>query len=419
MKKHLRLTLAVILILAITMSLSSCYLINASNRNEIGEGATINVNGGDNYTVNITPNEANGVAAASKALMSAVSIYASFQKTQSSVWGSGSTVSAVSAGSGVIIDIDKDKGEAYILTNYHVVYDSESKTSNGISNDITVYLYGMEAAEYGIKATYVGGSMNYDLAVLKVEGSLVLMKSSAAAAVFGNSDNVAIYEDAIAVGNPEGKGISVTGGKINVDSEYINIYMSDTDSQSLVSLRVMRIDTPVNSGNSGGGLYNSKGELIGIVNAKKVSGSDGSSDVDGIGYAIPSNLAKSIADNIIFYCDGTDKECVYRAMLGITLGYTNMRTEYDDERGVLIKKEDVGVSEISLTSVALGKLKVNDRFLSITVAGETYEIYRTFHLIERMIDARVGDTVTFKILRDGNEMDISITVTADLLTPYE
>ncbi len=418
MKKRITIPVILILIICMTLSLSSCYLLNASGGNEIGNGATINVNGGDNYNVNITPSEANDVSAANKALMSAVSIYAKFQKTQSSIWGS-STVSATSAGSGVIIGLDKDNGSAYILTNYHVVYDSASKTTNHISNEISVYLYGMESAEYAINATYVGGSMNYDLAVLKVEGSLLLMQSNAMAVTFANSDEVAIYEDAIAVGNPEGTGISVTGGKINVDSEYINLYMDDGDSQSQISLRVMRTDAAVNSGNSGGGLFNSKGELIGIVNAKKMLSSDGEDTVDNIGYAIPSNVAKSIASNIIYYCDGTDKECVYRAMLGITLGYNNMRTEYDTETGLLTKKENVGVSEISNGSFAEGKLEVGDRFETITVGGVTHEIYRTFHLIERMLDARVGDTVVFGIVRGDEKMNISITITADMLTAYK
>ena len=88
--------------------------------------------------------------------------------------------------------------------------------------------------------------------------------------------------------------------------------MTAADGSATVSFRVMCTDTAVNSGNSGGGLYDNEGNLIGIVNAKIVD--DG---VENIGYAIPSNVAVSIAENIIDYCHGTDEERVQIALLGI------------------------------------------------------------------------------------------------------
>ena len=244
--------LSVLLILTLSLcSLSSCLLLQTDGiLGSLGEsssnGNTINVNGGPTYeNINITSAENQNLLAASKAVLSSVSI-----------------ITTSAAGSGVIYEIDKERGEAYIITNYHVVYEQGSKT--GIASAIKVFLYGMEATEYGIDATYVGGSMNYDIALLHVKGSTVLMESCARAADVADSDKVSILDTAIAIGNPEGNGISATVGYVNVDSENILVSFQGTN----VQLRVMRTDAAVNSGNSGGGLFNDKGELIGIVNAK-------------------------------------------------------------------------------------------------------------------------------------------------------
>ena len=86
----------------------------------------------------------------------------------------------------------------------------------------------------------------------------------------------------------------------------------------------MRVDTAINSVNSGGGLFDDEGSLIGIVNAKIIY--DG---VENIGYAIPSNVAVSIAENIIHYCYGTDTESVQRALLGITVSTSDSKAVYD------------------------------------------------------------------------------------------
>ena len=122
-----------------------------------------------------------------------------------------------------------------------------------------------------------------------------------------DSEMINVGESAIAIGNPEGNGFSTSLGIVSVDSEYIE--MTGADGVTNVEFRVMRIDTAVNGGNSGGGLFNSKGELIGIVNAKIQS-----TTVENIAYAIPSNLAAAVADNIIYHCLDTDVYKPQRAM---------------------------------------------------------------------------------------------------------
>ena len=386
-----------------------------SNGTEQNLGVVVGKDGADG-SLNITANGSSIPAASSKGLRSAVSIVCNFQATvQQGGWrpGSGSTTTKdyYSKGSGVIYQMDKTKGDAFIITNYHVVYDASSNTENGISNDISVYLYGSEIEEKAIKATYVGGSLYYDIAVLRVEDSEILAASSAGAVTVADSDTIVVGDSAIAIGNAQGLGISSTSGVISVDSEYIT--MTAADEKTKVSFRVMRVDTAINSGNSGGGLYDDEGNLIGIVNAKVIY--DG---VENIGYAIPSNVAVSIAENIIDYCYRTDTERVQRAFLGITVSALDSKAVYDSTTGLISIKETVSVYEVSSESLADGVLQAGDILVSATVNGNTTEITRQYHIIDMMLDVRVGDVVTLHILRAGEEKTVSITITEDCLTAY-
>jgi len=386
----------VLILTVIVGSLSSCLLIDGGafqipSSDGGGGGTTINVQGGPNYDIDISSSSSTNMLAASKALLSSVSI-----------------TTSTSAGSGVIYKLEKEKGNAYIITNYHVVYDNGS-----INSEIYAYLYGMEASDYAIPATYVGGSMNYDIAVLKVTGSTILMESNAAAVSVADSDDVAILDTAIAIGNPEGQGISATVGCINVDSENISVGFQIYNKVQRITLRVMRTDAAVNSGNSGGGLFNAKGELIGIVNAK-----DADSSTDNIGYAIPSNVAKAIAENILYYCDGQTKQNVYRCMLGVTVGIKDLYTEYDTETGKIYKRETVMLTEVLESGAANGILKTGDVINSITIDGVKHEVSRTYHIIDTMLYARVGSMVVINITRDGSVSDITVPIVESMLTEY-
>ncbi len=356
--------------------------------------------GVNNYDIDINSASGENVLAASRAVLSVVSVYCGFGSSYSS------------AGSGVIYKLDKQSGDAYIITNYHVVYNEKSSTANGISDNIQLFLYGQELNDYAIPATYVGGSMGYDLAVLKVAGSDVLKYSNAMEAEFADSGEVTLLETTIAIGNPESLGISATVGYLSVDSEYITIHMTTTSGAlNPVQLRVMRVDAAVNSGNSGGGLFNSKGELIGIVNAKIADTS-----VENIGYAIPSNIAKAITENIIYYSDKQDVPCVYRCLLGITVTSNRSYTEYDTETGRILKREDVVISEINKNSFATGRLLVGDIIKSVTVDGVEYETRRMYEVIDSMLNARVGSEVVFAVDRDGTPMDVSFVIDQSTLT---
>ena len=419
MKKKIVSLLIIISMLSCVFMLNSCILFDSSTLgSSSGSGSSsgtdgVTINAGDNYDITINSALQPNISAGAKSVLSTVSIYCNFVRNQ--YWGSAviGTENATSGGSGVIYQLDKVTGSAYIITNYHVVYDAYCNTANKISGDISVYLYGKEATKYAIPATYVGGSMNYDLAVLKIENSQILAESSAMAVTVADSDKIQLLESVIAVGNPEGIGLSATVGYVNVDSEYITISMVVNGSSREIELRCIRIDAAVNSGNSGGGLFNAKGELIGIVNAKL---SD--STVDNIGYAIPSNVAVAIADNIIHYCVESDKQNVYRCLLGVTVGATESHAEYDPENGTITKLETVVVSEISSTGAAYGHLEAMDIINSISINGKTHPVTRVFHVIDNMLNARVGDTVVINITRGTETKDVTITITEDMLTAY-
>ena len=372
-------------------------------------------------TIHVEGSQGDVSAAASAGLASAVSVTANFVRTYNNSYGGffpgfgmggGTTTQEYpSKGSGVIYKLDRQTGSAFIITNYHVVYDSACNTKDGISDDIEVFLYGAEGEEYAIPAKYVGGSLYYDIAVLYVEGADALKNSVHNAPKVANSDDVSVGTTAIAIGNPEGNGISASLGIVSVNSEYIT--MTAADGSSYVQFRVMRVDTAVNSGNSGGGLYNEKGELIGIVNAKIVD-----STVENIGYAIPSNVAIAVADNIVDNCFGKDTRTVKRALLGITLGSSDSIAVMDTDSGTLKVKERVSVAEISEGSPAYGKLKVGDVIKSATLGSETIEVTRKHHIIDLLLKARVGDSVSIKVDRNGTEIDVTVTITESCIVEY-
>ena len=323
--------------------------------------------------------------------------------------GSTSTSQQTARGSGVIYNIDKEKGDALIITNYHVVYSKGADTDNDISDDIKCYLYGQEYEKYAVYATFIGGSMNYDIAVLKVENSDVLRKSKAAAAEFADSNNVSILDTAIAIGNPEGLGIAATVGSVNVESEKIT--MKSLDETGYVSMRVMRIDTPVNGGNSGGGLYNDEGKVIGIVNAKITDTS-----VDNIAYAIPSNVVKYVADNIIYYDSlNPANDSVYRLLVGIEVTVKSAGVNLDSETGKILKYEEVAVGGVEAGTVSDGKILVGDVIKTVVIDGVKHEITRTFNVIDVMLTARTTSSVVFVVERNGERVEISMDMSG--ITP--
>ena len=262
------------------------------------------------------------------------------------------------AGSGVIITAD-----GYIITNNHVIEGSRK---------ITVRLNNGNDYE----ATLVGRDSKTDIAVLKIK------VSGLQPAVYGNSDSLVVGELVVAIGNPLGElGGTVTEGIISALSRNIEI---DGNMMAL-----LQTSAAVNPGNSGGGLFNGYGELIGIVNAKS-SGSD----IEGIGFAIPGNLAKYIAESLIKY-----GYIPGRIELGLTL--VNV---LDPMTAMMYRVQTTGVyvSQANTDS----QLRSGDRIISIN-GNEIRSIADVTGLLEK---CKVGDILSVVISRGGNTMTVEHTL---------
>ncbi len=394
LKKFVTLILTLSLLLGSTLSLSSCsYTLGFfdSVLDKLNDGAT---DGGDN-----TDNNGDNLTAQRSTLLSSVAVLASFETNIDKT--------RTMAGSGVIYKLDKDTGDAYIITNYHVVYYREAKAYKKISQDIEIYLYGLEAEPYAIKAEYVRGSFYYDIAVLKVTGSQLLKEAPVRAAELGDSDDLRVLESVIAVGNAEGEGISATKGSISVASEELT--MDGADGYTDITVRVMRIDTPVNEGNSGGGLFDSQGKLVGIVNAKKIG-----EKVDNIAYAIPINLAVAIVENLIYHENADHKGlCTYT--LRVTLSEAERSIEVD-ENGEIVSKARVVITGIQRNSPLYASVQVGDSITEITVDGKSMPVTALYHINEMMFWARPEGTVTLVIERGGATHTVSATITSGMGT---
>lgn len=363
--------------------------------------------------LDVTPN--NDTTTIAENMFSVVSINSGFRKTEkvSGGWlGSTTTEESVYtlAGSGVIIDLNKEAGNATIITNYHVVYHYESNTSTQISDSIYVYPYGAyngynlatgkdEDGE-GIKARYVGGAMDYDIAILQIEGSEYIRNNYVSVAKIGDSNQVKAGEKVYVIGNPKNEGIAVTGGLISVDSEYIAMESLDGKNRE-VRHRVIRTDAAINGGASGGALFNAYGQLIGIPSAKNTS-----QGIDNLGYALPISSAQHLWNNLL------DNGGVLKlATMGIVTLLTD--TDADLVNGEVVWKEKNVVTKVIADSLAYGKIKVGDVILSATFKGEKTDITRRYYLNDLLMDVRKGDFVTFTLLRDGSEMEITLTFDED------
>lgn len=344
--------------------------------------------------------------AVNKTLFSVCDVVSKFKtKDQQTYFGTIPGETRTSYGAGVVYSLNKSTGDALVITNYHVVYDSDSAKSDGIADEIKLYFYGYEytnvSTDYGVAANYVGGSMTYDIAVLSINNSDLLKTSDVTAAAINESDRLKVGSPAIAVGNPEGTGIAASSGIVSVDSEYIA--MVAADDKTTISYRCIRVDCAINPGNSGGGLFDSCGRLIGIVNAKVVS-----DNVDNIGYAIPVSLVTKVADNIIRNADRGGKG-VYSGRMGITVKSLSTKAVYDKATQSAIILEEVAVDAVSGTE-AKKYLKEGDVILSIAKnGGEAKTVERRYDVTDFMLTTSVGDTVTLTVKRtdSGTENTLS------------
>lgn len=316
-----------------------------------------------------------------------------------------------SAGAGVIYSVDKEKGDALILTNYHVVYNENATTAkSAIADEIYIFAYGGEyiANPLTCTATYEGGTTTYDLALLSVKDSDAIKNSNYIPFEFADSSDLSLGESVYAIGNPKGSGMAVTKGVLSVLSESVsiqNVYGDDN------TMRLLRFDAAVSPGNSGGGLFNSEGKLIGIVNAKSVV-----TNVDGVNYAIPSDVIKACVRHLIKDCFGKEETQITKPLLGITVADENTIAVYNPEAKKTKIEAQVTIQTIADTSIVKGVLEVGDRILSVEYEGVTYVIDRNYKIVDLTLSAFLGDEMVYTIYRDGKTLTKTVKITEDCLT---
>lgn len=332
-------------------------LVSVESPNSYGDNTnTANIN---TQMVSLVGYSETGVGVASKVRPSIVGIEVEYS-VNSIFYRNKSTATA--AGSGIIISED-----GYILTNNHIV--NSSSTSYyyelGKANKVTVTLYN-DSTKYD--ATIVGTDSQTDLAVIKIE------KNGLKAAELGDSDAVQVGEFAMAIGNPLGLTDSVTAGIVSA----VNREVSDQDGNSYVAIQT---DASINSGNSGGALVNSKGQVIG-VNTLKLSGTG----VEGVGFAIPINSTKEIYEQLIQY------NKVKRPYIGIG-GYDLDEQTAEDNNlvvGIYIKTiEDFSAGEKA-------GLKIGD----VIVEVDGTKVTKMDELNAIKNQKQIGDTLKLKVFRE-------------------
>lgn len=313
-----------------------------------------------------------------------------------------------SLGSGVIYSLkeDADGGlNAYVITNYHVIYSSEQRR---FCETVYTFLYGdkygtAEVAD-AMTATYIGGSAQQDIAVLSVEipeEKAEFVQALDTNIEIRNSDHANAGEKVYAIGNLLGGGISVVSGVVSVEAEY-NTFANPANASQSLDMLTMRIDAPVNHGNSGGGLFDASGRFLGIVNGGsevRVRTDDGYETIaiDGYGFAIPANRALSVAQSIIDNAE-EGKKAAYYGLLG-TFETVSSRGQFNSLTQTVDIIEKVSVAKVESGS-PFSKEIVGKILTNITVKDsedkETVncDIVRRHQAETVLFNIRMGDKVT-------------------------
>ena len=280
----------------------------------------------------------------------------------------GQTVQTAASGTGFLITED-----GYILTNHHVV--------DGASS-VSVTLYNGESYD----AKVIGSDEDYDIAVLKID------VTGATPVVLGDSSKLAIGESVAAVGNPLGElTFSMTEGIVSCVNRAINV--------DGTPFNMIQVDCSINPGNSGGPLFNSYGEVIGIVSAKYSSYSN--TTVEGIGFAIPIDDVLAMVKDIM-----TNGYVTNKAYIGITPQTMNAQIaqqfRYDVTQGVFVCSVEEG-SAAEKAGLRMGDVitKIDDKTIT------SYE-----DLVAAKKSYSAGDTATFTIYREGKTQTVELTFDA-------
>ena len=285
---------------------------------------------------------------------------------------------AVGSGSGVIFE--QDDQNIYIVTNYHVIAGA---------NDVKVTIQGSEP----IPAHLVGSNPMADLAVIKVsnEEAAAAGVENVTVATFGNSDEVQVGEEVLAIGNALGEGDTVTQGIVSAKNKTITVEGRE--------LEVIQTDAAINPGHSGGPLVNMQGEVIGINTAKTAS-----SVGEGMGYSIPSNIVVEEIDNIM-------KNQSTTAFLGVKGSDVNQQIAdmYNiPEMGVYVNTVVPG-SAADQAGIERG---------DIITSFNGKPVYSMEDLSDKISKCEVGETVTIKLLREDEVIEVTAKLQEQTTTKF-
>lgn len=273
-------------------------------------------------------------------------------------------------GSGAIIS---DKG--YIVTNNHVI--SGAKQIQVTLANGTIY-----------SAQIVGTDTTTDLAVIKLDNP----PSNLKAAEFADSDNLAVGESVMAIGNPLGYDDTATVGIVSALNRPVTV--SDDNNNDIVT-NAVQIDAAVNPGNSGGPTFNAAGQVIGINSSiASTTTSSGTAGSIGIGFAIPSNLVKRVANEII------DNGTVQHVALGVTIKSSTVEAD-----GVTRGCTQVQ-SVVDNSPAAKAGVKAGDSI----VAFNGKAVNNNYSLLGYVRASAMNDKVTLTVVRDGNTMELDVTL---------
>ena len=337
--------------------------------------ATGALNGGTStiYEGTRTPTTVSVANVTGNELLTAPEIYAAYvgstvgitTEVNTNVYGQ--VVQTAASGSGFIVSQN-----GYIVTNYHVIEDADS---------IQVTLY--DGRSY--PATLVGGDEDNDVAVLKIE------ETGLTPVVIGSSDSLVVGDQVFAIGNPLGElTFSLTGGYVSALDR--NVTMSDGSRMNYI-----QTDTAINSGNSGGPLFNTYGQVVGIVTAKlSSSGSSTSASVEGLGFAIPMDNVKNIITDLIEHGYVTGKP--YLGLVSTNVSGEAQR--YGTPAGAYV----LGVVEGSCSANA--GVQTGDIITAFN--GET--ITSADELTNAVSACKAGDEVTLTIVRSGQTVTATLTL---------
>ena len=291
----------------------------------------------------------------------------------------GQTTSAAASGSGFVLTQD-----GYIVTNYHVIEDAVNDSS------VSIVVSFANGDKYN--ATLVGGEQDNDVAILKIEAT------GLQPVTLGDSDQLVVGEAVYTIGNPLGElTYTLTNGIVSALDRLITTTGTDpdTDREVAITLNVLQTNCAINPGNSGGPLFDSYGNVVGIVSAKYTQSSSGVS-AEGLGFALPINDVKEILSDLIEHGYVTGKP-----YLGIQVQDVSSEAQ---RYGVSAGAAVLFVAEGSCAQEA--GLQVNDIIIAIDDTAVDSSSALTAALSS---DYKAGDTATLTVIRNQQEITLSVT----------